>query len=525
MLRTEISIAVGSDASPVDKALKQYRINPQDVLSRKIVHRSLDARAGRPAVYVYQIDLEVKHEESYAQKLKNRVRIVQPYRYQAPVQGDELLKHRPVIAGFGPAGMAAALYLALKGYRPIVLERGPAIDERKKAVSDYWKTGVLDPEKNVQFGEGGAGAFSDGKLTTRIKDPRVSVILEQLIRAGADPSVAWMNHPHIGTERLCDIDISIRKTIESCGGEVRFNTCLKDIRIFGGKICEAVTETESIPCSVLILAVGHSARDTFRMLDKNGIFMEPKAFAVGVRVEHLQEFINARQYRNIQDYSCLPAAEYHLSHTSSLGRGVYSFCMCPGGYVVASASEKETVVTNGMSYAARDGINANSAILVQTGKGDFGSDLFAGVRYQEKLERLAYQLGGGKAPAQLICDYLYGTGNTLSQVKPTYSHGVQLCDLHGLFSSAVNQSLEEMFRHTEDIFPGFTGGGALMTGVETRSSSPVRISRNFDTWQTEVRGIYPVGEGAGYAGGIMSSAVDGMKAAEKIIGQYQPDYE
>ncbi len=525
MLRTEISIAIGSDASPIDKALRQYRINKNDVLSWRIVHRSLDARAGRPAVYVYQLDLEVRNELSYAERLKNKVRVTQPYHYQAPSQGDAPLRHRPVIAGFGPAGMAAGLYLALKGYRPVILERGPAIEQRKEAVSHYWTTGVLDPDKNVQFGEGGAGAFSDGKLTTRIKDPRVSVILKQLINAGADPSVAWMNHPHIGTERLCDIDVNIRRTIESYGGEVRFNTCLKDIRISQGKICEAVTENESIPCSVLILAVGHSARDTFRMLNRNGIFMEPKAFAVGVRVEHLQDFINARQYRNIVDYSSLPAAEYHLSHTSSLGRGVYSFCMCPGGYVVASASEKDTVVTNGMSYAARDGRNANSAILVQTGKEDYGEDLFAGVRYQEKLERLAFQMGNGKAPAQLISDYLDKSGNTLSDIQPTYSLGVQLCDLHDLFNSTVNQSLEEMFRHTETIFPGFTSGGALMTGVETRSSSPVRITRDFATWQTEVRGIYPVGEGAGYAGGIMSSAVDGMKAAEKIIAQYYPDYE
>ncbi len=523
LLETEMNTPIESSDDPIALAIRKYRIAPADVLSAHISHRSLDIRPGRPAVYAWQIRFELNQEEMYLRRMKNRARKVTNFRYVPPLCGERKLAHRPVIAGFGPCGMAAGLLLARLGYAPLILERGPAMEERKKAVDRYWTTGELDRERNVQFGEGGAGAFSDGKLTTRVKDPRITVVLEELIKAGADPSIAWMNHPHIGTDVFREIDVHIRNEIISLGGEVRFDTRLDDFIEENGAIKAILTNHgEEIPCEVLILAPGHSARDTFRMLEKRKVVLTPKNFAVGFRIEHLQSFINARQYRNISDPSSLPAAEYRLSYTSSLKKGVYSFCMCPGGYVVAAASDPETSVTNGMSYHARDGRNANSALIVQVSEADFGTSLFAGMQFQERLEKKAFLLGKGKAPAQRAEHYLgKPVTNEPAEVKPTYPLGVEMCDLHELLSDPLNRSMEEMLVHTEGIFPGFTNG-ALFTGVETRTSAPIRMERNRTTLQSSVAGIYPAGEGAGYAGGIVSSAIDGIRAAEKIIEEYRP---
>jgi uncharacterized FAD-dependent dehydrogenase len=523
MLETELNTPIENSEDPIGLAIRKYRIDPSDVLSASISHRSFDIRPGRPAVYAWQIRFELNREEMYLRRMKNRARKVTPFRYAPPSCGERLLPHRPVIIGFGPCGMAAGLLLARLGYEPLILERGAAMEERKKAVDRYWTTGMLDPERNVQFGEGGAGAFSDGKLTTRVKDPRITVVLEALIHAGADPSIAWMNHPHIGTDRFRDIDVHIRNEIISLGGEVRFDTRLDDLVLENGAVRALITAMgEEIPCEVLILAVGHSARDTFRMLEKRKMLLSPKNFAVGLRIEHLQSFINARQYRSIRDYSSLPAAEYRLSYTSSLNKGVYSFCMCPGGYVVAAAGTPETSVTNGMSYHARDGRNANSALIVQVNETDYGTGLFSGMRFQEELEKKAFLLGKGKAPAERVDHYLgKPVCNEPSDVKPTYPLGVEMCDLHELLSDPLNRSLEEMLVHTEEIFPGFTDG-SLFTGVETRTSSPLRMERNKTSLQSSIEGIYPAGEGAGYAGGIVSSAIDGIRSAEKIIEEYRP---
>ena len=524
MLELELTTPIDSRNDPIDLAVKKYGISPSDIREAKIIHRSLDARAGRPAVFLYQIRLDLSREDYWLKRMKRRARKVTPFVYHLPEYGTASLAHRPVIAGFGPCGMAAGLLLARTGYRPLILERGPAIEDRKKAVSHYWTAGVLDPKRNVQFGEGGAGAFSDGKLTTRVKDPRITVVLDELIKAGADPSIAWMNHPHIGTDVFCDIDVNIRKEIERLGGEVRFETKVEDIEIEDGRLKAVITDAgEVIPAEILILAVGHSARDTFQMLNQRSLFMTPKKFAVGFRAEHLQSFIDAHQYRRISDYSSLPPAEYHLAHTSSLNKGVYSFCMCPGGYVVAAASTPETSVTNGMSYSRRDGSNANAALLVQVDETDYGEGLFAGMHYQERLEALAYQLGKGKAPCQTIASFLgRETDNSVSEVLPTYPLGVEMTDLHPLLSDPLNRSLAEMLEYTDTIFPGFTGNGALLTGIETRTSSPLRMERSSDTLESSVQGVYPGGEGAGYAGGIVSSAIDGMRIAERILSQYQP---
>ena len=335
MLRVEIHTSLRHPADPIEHAIQHYHIERKDIQSASIWRRSLDARPHHEACYVDLIDFEVDHEEHYLKKIKS-ARHTEKFIYHLPDNGTAPLVHRPVVIGFGPAGMAAALALAARGYRPIVLERGSRIDKRQKDVKTYWNGGRLNPESNVQYGEGGAGAFSDGKLTTRVKDPRVHLILEELIKAGADPSIAWTNHPHIGTDALVTIDETIRHKIEEMGGEVRFDTKLKDVTAHQGKLNAIVTDKgEELPCDVLVLAIGHSARDTMHMLaEKEDLVLQPKNFAVGVRVEHLQSFINTRQYRTIPDDIVMPAAEYHLSHTSSLHKGVYSFCMCPGGYVV-----------------------------------------------------------------------------------------------------------------------------------------------------------------------------------------------
>ncbi|MBR4456948.1 MAG: hypothetical protein IKS32_12155 [Solobacterium sp.] len=524
MIELELRIPIQDSGDPIDRAVKKYHIRTEDVRSVSITRRSLDARPNHPAAFLYQITFELNNEASFLSRNKKTARSVTPFRYQLPERGDEILQNRPVIAGFGPCGMAAGLLLAKAGYRPLILERGPKTEDRVAAVDHYWKTGILDTRRNVQFGEGGAGAFSDGKLTTRVKDPRVALILQELIRAGADPSIAWLNHPHIGTDRFRSINIAIRSEIESLGGEIRFETAMQDLVIQNGRLCAVITEQgEELPAEALILAIGHSARDTFHMLNRAGLALSAKQFAAGLRCEHLQEFINARQYRNISDPSVLPPAEYHLSHTSSFKKGVYSFCMCPGGYVIPAESTEQTIVTNGMSYSRRDGKNANSALVIQVDPSDYGEGLFAGLEFQERLEHAAYRLGNGKAPCETIAHYLDpSASNTPSSVLPTYALGTEMTDLSRLFSPVMNQSLKEMLVHTESIFPGFTTEGALFTGVETRTSSPIRIIRDSQTLESSTKGIFPSGEGAGYAGGIVSSAIDGVRCAEKILQRYRP---
>ena len=526
MLRVEVRTGI-DELDPLRRALREYGIRKEDVRSYSIAHRSMDLRPMVPAGYDWQIDLELENEKKYLRKMRGKARAVSPYRYALPEKGDLPLAHRPVVVGFGPAGMAAGMLLARMGYQPLILEQGPSIPERRAKVEKYWKTGVLDERGNVQFGEGGAGAFSDGKLTTRVKDPRVRVILEQLVSCGADPSILWMNHPHIGTDRLGAIDESVRMKILEWGGEVRFDTKMDSLAVESGRVCGLRTDKgEEIPCGALLLAIGHSSRDTLEMLHSTGVPMQAKPFAVGVRVEHLQEMINQRQYRNVQGREKLPAAEYHLSHTSSCGKGTYSFCMCPGGTVSACASERDTAVTNGMSDSKRSGANANSAIVVQVDSSDYGEGIFAGMEYQRMLERRAFDLGEGKAPCQAVENFLDPMKkNEISLVAPTYQLGVKMTDVHPLFSRKINDSLEEMFRYGERVIPGFSSGGAILTAVESRTSSPVRILRDPLSLESPVEGLYPAGEGAGYAGGIISSAIDGLKCAEKIVRRYSAKAE
>lgn len=498
--------------------VKKLRLRPHRLMSWKIVKESLDARR-KPLRFVYTVLAETPDEAAILKKKLPHISAAKPDIYQPP-QPSLIASTRPIVVGFGPCGMFAALLLAEAGLRPIVLERGADVDQRIQDVETYWQGGPLNPQSNVQFGEGGAGTFSDGKLTTRVKDVRIVKVTDELIEAGADPEIGYQAHPHIGTDRLRQIVKNIRLKIQHLGGEIHFNTTLTGISTDAKGICAVQAGALTLPCRQLVLALGHSARDTFTMLHEAGIAMEAKDFAVGVRVEHPQRLIDQNQYKEAAGHPRLKAAEYRLTCQTQEGRGVYSFCMCPGGTVVASASEAEAIVTNGMSEYARSQANANSALLVQVRRSDFGEGVLDGMRYQQKLEHQAWILGGshGQAPCQRIADYLNGQASSaFGQVIPSYSRGVTMTDLHALFSPSINRALEEALADFNQKIPGFTDPDALMTGVETRSSSPVRILRDERFQSLTTAGLYPAGEGAGYAGGIVSAAIDGLRVAEQII--------
>ncbi|HSK47777.1 MAG TPA: FAD-dependent oxidoreductase [Coriobacteriia bacterium] len=435
---------------------------------------------------------------------------------------------RPVVVGTGPAGLFAALVLARSGARPLVLERGQAVGARVRAVDAFIRHGVLDPDSNVQFGEGGAGTFSDGKLTTNTRDPRCRSVLTALVGAGAPEEILWQAKPHIGTDRLTGAVRRLREEIESLGGEVRFGTRLSDLILdsddtLRGVVTQGAGGREEIAAEALILATGHSARDTFEMLHLRRASLVQKPFSIGVRVEHDQLMVDRAQYGSAAGHPALGAAEYKLSCHLSSGRGVYTFCMCPGGWVVAATSEAGGVVTNGMSRFAREGANSNAALLVGVSPGDFDDDHpLAGVRFQRRWEHAAFELGGRdfRAPAQLMGDFLQGVASSAAgAVQPTYPRGVEYVDLAFCLPDFVVSSLREAAPLLDRRMRGFATADALLTGVETRSSSPVRVLRD-DALQSNLRGVYPCGEGAGYAGGIMSAAVDGMRCAEAVLARY-----
>lgn len=517
-----------------DKIRKILRIRPGDLSGYEIVKKSLDARRKR-LEYVYVIDADVKNEQTVLKKAPVQVSRAVRARYQFPHPGKEKLSHRPVIIGTGPAGLFCGLMLARAGYAPILLERGQSARKRARTVENFWKFGILDPQSNVQFGEGGAGTFSDGKLNTLVKDPagRNRKVLELFAEAGAPEEILYETKPHLGTDLLIGIVRHIREEIRSLGGEVRFGCRMTDLKLENGAVRgvfyrtseDAKEQEHFLETEQAVLAVGHSARDTFSMLKSHQVPMQAKAFAVGVRMEHPQERINQSQYG--LDYpSVLPAAAYKVTRKTASGRGVYSFCMCPGGYVVDASSEKGALAVNGMSYQARDSRNANSAMIVTVTPQDYaGTDVLAGVEFQRMLERAAYRLGDGKVPVQTFQDFCRNTASSvLGEVEPCIKGRYILSNVREIFPQELSLALEEGIRGCEALIPGFAGKDAVLSGVESRTSSPVRILRN-EILESAVTGLYPCGEGAGYAGGITSAAMDGLKIAEAIAKKYAPWYD
>ena len=528
---SQIKLPVEHDGlALLQAAAREIKTSSDKIENLTIQKKSIDARK-KPISYVYTVDVKLKGEEKLLKKLHNRnVARVEKKRYQFPEPGSEKLEHRPVIVGTGPAGLFCGLMLARAGYRPILLERGEAARKRKETVDRFWNGGALAPNSNVQFGEGGAGTFSDGKLNTLVKDPagRGRLVLQTFVQAGAPEEILYWNKPHLGTDVLISVVEHIRKEIESLGGEVRFGTQLTDIDIRDGRVrgvytkCNDVPEQETayLETEVLVLAIGHSARDTFAMLKDRAVPMERKAFAVGVRIEHPQDMINVSQYG--EGYpKALPTAAYKVTRKVSGDRGVYSFCMCPGGYVVNASSEEGGLAVNGMSYQARDSRNANSAMIVTVRPEDFGGDdLLSGVEFQRRLERAAYQAGGGKVPVQLLGDFRQHTVSTaLGEVEPCIKGAWTFGDVRSIFPAQLSAALEEGIEGSEHLIPGFARADAVLSGVESRTSSPVRILRG-ENQESTVQGLYPCGEGAGYAGGITSAAMDGVKTAEAIAGRY-----
>ena len=498
-------------------ALQTLGVSDVAVQSFTVRRRSVDARHKHDLKMIYTVDLALTcGEATLVQSLHNDkiTRVTEtPY---APTPLAAPSDFRPVVVGFGPAGMFAALVLAECGLRPIVLERGEDVQTRTEKVEAFWNGGKLDPESIVQFGEGGAGTFSDGKLNTGVNDPRIAWILSRFVEFGASADILIDARPHVGTDVLKTVVGNLRKRVLALGGEIRFGTRLTGLRMENGRIAAAETADGDIACDALVLAVGHSARDTFEMLHTLGVPMQPKPFSMGVRIEHRQDAIDKAQYGAAHGETHLPAAEYRLNVRFPDGESAYTFCMCPGGYVVASASEEGGVVTNGMSNAARDGENANSALLVTLTPDDFpDKSTLGGMYFQRELERRAFAVSGDyRAPAQTVGAFL--GGNAEPGVAPTYRPGVVWCDLHDVLPKKITRTLERALPALGKKLRGFDNGGAVMTAPETRSSSPVRIVRG-DDLQSAIRGLFPCGEGAGYAGGITSAALDGIRVAEAIL--------
>lgn len=526
---TNLKIDIDRSSALLSEIARKLSVPVGDILEYNVIKKATDARKKERIFFVYTVDVKLSAKGS---KMVSRRKIPgltlrEPDAEIMLVPGSESLQARPVIVGAGPAGIFAALTLAIHGYRPIVLERGSDVDSRTRDVEEFWQNRLLNTESNVQFGEGGAGTFSDGKLTTRINDVRIRHVLKEFVDAGAPEEILYLNKPHIGTDILRRVVKNLRIRLQELGGEIYFGSKVTDLIIEQGKLKGViVNEGRQIPAEVLVLAVGHSARDTYEMLVKRGLQLEAKALSIGVRIEHPQDVIDTAQYGQFAGHPELGAADYQLVYkNSALDRAAYSFCMCPGGRVVAAASEENTVVTNGMSDFARDSGVANSAVVVSVNPDDFGTGALAGMEFQRKIEKSAFDLGGRNyhAPAQLVGDFLAGraSGDLSDNPLSTYMPEVQGADLHQCLPGYVTKMLEEAIGDFDRKLKGFGMAEAVMTGVETRTSAPVRMPRNDERTASGFEGIYPAGEGAGYAGGIMSAAVDGIKAAEAIIQRYR----
>lgn len=537
----QVKLPVGHTEEELHKKItSMLRISHEDIMKLHVIRKSIDARKKPDNYYNYIVDISVKNEKEILKKNKKiQMAVVEETKYSFPEQGEGILENRPVIIGMGPAGLFCGYYLAKHGYRPIIIEQGKDVDARIEDVNHFWEKGLLCASSNVQFGEGGAGTFSDGKLNTLVKDEsgRNLEVLKTLVEHGAPEKIVYDAKPHIGTDVLCGIVKSMRQSIIQMGGSVFFQTTMTDVHIQDNfikniSIQDSEQKEEIIDCQALVLAIGHSARTTFQKLYEKQIPMSAKSFAVGFRVEHPQSMINKSQY-GMEESNDLGAAAYKITAKSQNGRGVYSFCMCPGGYVVNASSEKGHLAVNGMSYSRREGENANSAIIVSVTPEDFGSEHpLAGIEFQRKIEKNAYLAANGKIPVQYYGDYKknikelanIALGDSIQgTVQPNTKGEFCFTDLSRILPQELNEAFIDGMEHFGKQIIGFNREDAILSGVESRTSSPVRIHRD-EKFQSDIHGIYPAGEGAGYAGGITSAAMDGLKIAEMIAKQYRKFY-
>lgn len=518
----KISIDKNNPKEIKNKISKKLRISEDEILDFKISKKSLDARKKDNIEYVYEIDVKTNNEEKILKRIKSNDIFKTPNeKYTYKITGENKLEYRPIVVGFGPAGMMCSYMLAKYGYKPIIIERGSMVDKRIIDVEKFWNSNTLNVNSNVQFGEGGAGTFSDGKLNTLVKDKdfRQKFIFETFVENGAPEEILYDSKPHIGTDILRKMVKSIRNNIIKMGGEFKFDTTVTNIILNNNKI-EALelNNKEIIKCDIVVFAIGHSARDTFRMLNKNKLEMQNKPFAVGVRISHNQKDISYSQYN--ENYKKLPPASYKLTYQTNTKRGVYSFCMCPGGYVVNSSSEHKKLSINGMSNYKRESSNANSAIIVTVTEKDYGTYLLSGLKFQEELEANAYKIGNGLIPVQLYKDYKNNIKSTgFKSVKPVFKGNYNFANINEIFPNYINEALKEAIEYFGTKIKNFNSDDAIIAAVESRTSSPVRIIRD-DNLEANIKGIYPCGEGAGYAGGITSAAIDGIKVFEKIADKY-----
>ena len=510
-----IKVSLDTDLSDTYGILSsKLKINKQDIINAELYRKSVDARDKHDVHFVVSIIARLKNEAQVLKRNKNATLFSKKEYVWQRAESDT----RPVVIGFGPAGMFAALTLARAGLRPIVFERGSDVDTRTNDVNNFFSGGKLNPESNVQFGEGGAGTFSDGKLNSGIKDIRCRTVLEVFYQFGAGKDILIDAKPHIGTDVLKTVVKNLRQEIISLGGEVNFNSRLDGVFFENGRLAEISVNGKKMPCEYLCLCIGHSARDTFKMLYENGLEMTRKPFAMGVRIEHLQSEINKALYGDFANHKALKAADYKLAIHLPSGRGVYTFCMCPGGEVINASSELGGIAVNGMSESRRDGANANSALLVGINPEDLeGDSVFAGCELQKQIEQKAYNIANGAVPITTVGNFVFGDTAQLGTVKPTIKPDYAFADLGDIYPNFITNSLKDGIIAMDKKIHGFANTDAILTAPETRSSSPVRIVRNEAGESVSFSGIYPCGEGAGYAGGIMSAAVDGIKMAEKII--------
>ncbi len=512
----QIKISLDSNQDLKEKVSKLLHIKKDDIKELKIVRKSLDARKKDNLFYVYEVDISVDNEKNILKKNKSNDIFETPNEEYIFPPKKEI--EQPIIIGCGPAGLFCAYILAEQGYKPIIYERGEKVEDRVKTIEEFWKTGKLNTNSNVQFGEGGAGTFSDGKLNTLTKDKsnRQKKVFEIFVENGAPSEIMYEHNPHIGTDLLRNVIINMRNKILSNGGEINYNSTLEDIIIENNEVTGIIINKKEIPCKNLVLAIGHSARDTFEMLSLKDLDMTAKPFAVGVRIEHPQELINLHQYGE-KYYKHLPPANYKLTYQTKDNRGVYSFCMCPGGYVVNASSEENRLAVNGMSNHARNTKNANSALVVTVSPEDFGNNPLDGIKFQRDLEEKAYQEGNKKIPVQLYKDYQDNKISTsIKSIEVITKGEYSLSNLNNIFPGYINNSLKEAIEYFNTKIEGYSNPDAILLGVESRTSSPVRISRD-ENGLSKIKGLYPCGEGCGYAGGITTAAIDGLKTAENLV--------